>query len=121
MDDEVAPWPRRATGGRALLLAHRGGVGPYRENTLEAFRGAIDFGADGVELDVRRSADGRLVVHHDAEVPGVGAVHDLSAGELPDWIPSLEEALDVCAGAVVNVEVKNSPLEAGFDPDGTLA
>jgi glycerophosphoryl diester phosphodiesterase len=104
-----------------MVLAHRGGSGPWRENTLEAFAGALDLGADGVELDVRRSSDGRLVVHHDAEIPGVGIIHDLPAGELPPWVPGLDEALEVCAGASVNVEVKNSPVEAGSDPPETVA
>ena len=67
----VAAAPTRWT--PVTVLAHRGGSGPWPENTLEAFAGALRAGADGVELDVRRCADGELVVHHDAEVPGVGA------------------------------------------------
>jgi len=65
---------------------HRGGTGPWRENTLEAFAGALRLGGDGVELDVRRTSDGRLVVLHDAEIAGTGAVHDLRAKELPPWV-----------------------------------
>jgi glycerophosphoryl diester phosphodiesterase len=103
------------------VLAHRGGVGPYRENTVEAFAGALALGADGVELDVRRSADGRLVVHHDAEIPGIGAIHDREAEDLPAWVPWLDQALEACAGSIVNVEIKNSPLEPGYDPGETLA
>jgi glycerophosphoryl diester phosphodiesterase len=121
MVDEVAPWPRRRDDGAVTVLAHRGGSGPWRENTLEAFAGALDLGADGVELDVRRTADGRLVVHHDAEVEGSGAIHALRARELPPWVPGLDEALETCAGAAVNVEVKNAPVEAGFDPAEILA
>jgi len=103
------------------VLAHRGGDGPWRENTLEAFAGALAAGADGVELDVRRSADGALVVVHDAEIPGVGALHELPRGALPPWVPSLADALGACAGAVVNVEVKNLPTEPGFDPGEQVA
>jgi glycerophosphoryl diester phosphodiesterase len=109
------------SGEPITVLAHRGGVGPYRENTVEAFAGALALGADGVELDVRRSADGCLVVHHDAEIPGIGAIHDLGAEDLPAWVPSLDQALEACAGAIVNVEIKNSPLEPGYDPGETLA
>jgi glycerophosphoryl diester phosphodiesterase len=121
MIEEGVRWPRRRAGEPVTLLAHRGGMGPWRENTLEAFVGALSLGADGVELDVRRSADGRLVVHHDAEIAGVGPVHALTARQLPSWVPGLDEALAACAGAVVNVEIKNSPLEAGFDPVETVA
>jgi len=121
MIDEVVEWLRRGHGAPIGVLAHRGGTGPWRENTLEAFTGALRLGADGVELDVRRTSDGRLVVHHDAEVAGAGPIHALRASELPTWVPGLDEALEICAGAVVNVEVKNSPLEPGYDPDETVA
>jgi glycerophosphoryl diester phosphodiesterase len=114
-------WPRRGDDQPLTLLAHRGGTGPWRENTLDAFAGALRLGADGVELDVRRTADGRLVVHHDVEIAGLGAIHDLRAGQLPDWVPGLDEALDTCAGAAVNVEIKNAPVEPGFDPHETVA
>jgi glycerophosphoryl diester phosphodiesterase len=121
MGHELAAWSGRRGEGPVVILAHRGGIGPWRENTVEAFRGALDAGADGVELDVRRTSDGKLVVHHDAAIAGCGAVHQLRAAELPAWVPALDEALDVCAGAVVNVEVKNSPVEQGFDPAETVA
>lgn len=114
-------WPRRGDDGPITVLAHRGGTGPWRENTLEAFAGALRLGADGVELDVRRTSDGRLVVLHDAEIAGTGAVHDLRAKELPPWVPGLDEALETCAGAAVNVEIKNAPVEPGFDPTVTVA
>jgi len=115
-----ASWPR-PTDGPVAVLAHRGGAGPWRENTLEAFAGALAGGADGVELDVRRSADGALVVVHDPEVPGAGPVHALARDDLPAWVPSLGGALAACAGALVNVEVKNLPTEAGFDPGERVA
>jgi glycerophosphoryl diester phosphodiesterase len=116
MVEEVVSWPRRRVDGPVGVLAHRGGTGPWRENTLEAFSGALRLGADGVELDVRRTADGRLVVHHDAEIEGGGAVQLLPAHDLPDWVPGLDEALEICAGAIVNIELKNAPVEPGFDP-----
>lgn len=105
------------------VLAHRGGSSPAAagpaENTVAAFRAARAAGADGVELDVRRSADGALVVHHDAEVPGAGLVarHPLAAlrRARPD-LATLEEALEACAGLLVDVEVKHLPGEPDFDP-----
>lgn len=48
-----------------LIVAHRGGGGLRVENTLAAFQNAVDLGAHGAELDVRLSADGEVIVHHD--------------------------------------------------------
>ena len=64
--------------GRPLVLAHRGASAVAPENTIAAFSKARELGADGVELDVRRSADGVLIVHHDADDRGcraAGATH----------------------------------------------
>jgi glycerophosphoryl diester phosphodiesterase len=111
------PWTwRRHPGRPPLVLAHRGGRGPWKENSLEAFSGALSAGADGVELDVRRSADGELVVHHDAEIAGAGLVHELRRPQIPEWVPTLGLALATCAGAIVNVEIKNVPVDPGYDP-----
>jgi glycerophosphoryl diester phosphodiesterase len=106
-------WPLRAPNTPITVLAHRGLVGPARENTIAAFADARAAGADGVELDVRLSASGTVVVLHDEEVPGLGAVGGLEDGALPDWLPHLSEALAACAGAVVDVEVKASPVRPG--------
>lgn len=118
---DVLRWPRREAAGPVAVLAHRGGTGPWRENTLEAFTGALAAGADGVELDVRQTADGHLVVHHDAEIDGFGALSALRARDLPAFVPGLDQALAACAGATVNVEVKNSPVETGFEPPAAVA
>src|SRR5712692_201276 len=50
---------------RPLVFAHRGGSGLAPENTIAAFDNGLALGADGLELDVRLSRDGRVVVHHD--------------------------------------------------------
>jgi glycerophosphoryl diester phosphodiesterase len=100
------------------ILAHRGASLRERENTVEAFRMAGALGADGVELDVRRTADAVLVVHHDAEVDGLGRLCESTMADLrrsAPWIPTFEEALEACTG-VVNVEIKNSPREPDHDP-----
>ncbi|HXY44751.1 MAG TPA: glycerophosphodiester phosphodiesterase [Acidimicrobiales bacterium] len=101
------------------VYAHRGSASPdVRENTLEAFRAAARLGADGVELDVRRTADGALVIHHDIEVKGLGAVSGCLRRDLPAWMPSLEEALAACSelGLAVNVEVKSELAGPSHDP-----
>ena len=103
------------------IIAHRGASGLAPENTLEAFELAVGLGADGIELDVRRAADGALVVHHDAALDGLGPLCRLSRAEIPDRIPSLEAALEACDGVWVNIEIKNSADDPDFDPDRSLA
>lgn len=105
------------------MLAHRGSgpLGPEPENTLAAFGAARDLGADGVELDVRRSADRQLVVHHDARLADGRLICELGAREIPSEIPSLTEALGACGGLIVNVEVKNVEVDPDFDPTEHVA
>jgi glycerophosphoryl diester phosphodiesterase len=103
------------------VFAHRGFTQGITENTLEAFAEARARGADGVELDVRRSRDGALVVHHDAEIEGVGTISELAVHDLPEYVPLLGEALETCDGMRVNVEIKNLPGEPGFEADHAIA
>jgi glycerophosphoryl diester phosphodiesterase len=91
-----------------------------RENTLEAFAESASHGADGVELDVRLTADGVVVVHHDPVIEGLGAIASLDFKSLPRWVPRLDEVFDACGEVFVNVEVKNDPSEPGFDRSGHL-
>lgn len=104
-----------------LVIAHRGASRAERENTLAAFRRAVELGADGIELDVRRSADSRLVVHHDPRLGDGRLICETAAADLPPEVPELSAALDACAGAFVNVEIKNDPGEPDFDPSERLA
>lgn len=104
----------------AEVIAHRGASRWARENTVAAFRRAVELGADGIELDARRTADGVLVVHHDAAIDG-RAIVETRWAELPEYVPTLGAALDACAGAWVNIEIKNSPGEPDFDPDDRVA
>ncbi|MRR52715.1 MAG: glycerophosphoryl diester phosphodiesterase, partial [Rhodocyclaceae bacterium] len=66
---------------KPLLLAHRGASAYAPENTLAAFQLALQQGAHGVELDAKLSADGAIVVMHDASVDrttnGSGKVKEL--------------------------------------------
>lgn len=108
-----------------LCWAHRGHSAAFPENTLPAFEAAVAAGADGVELDVTLSADGRLVVIHDATLDrttdGHGPVSALPWGELAGldagaWfgpqfagvrLPLLEEVLEAVGRRVlVNIEIK---------------
>jgi glycerophosphoryl diester phosphodiesterase len=71
---------------RPLVYAHRGGAALRPENTLAAFDNGLSLGADGLELDVRLSKDGVVVVHHDPTLErttdGRGRVIDQTADEL---------------------------------------
>lgn len=115
---ELAPERGRSIPNMTLVLAHRGAREQAPENTISAFARAMELGADGVELDVHRTADGALVVRHDADgPPGVWAELTLEAirAAMPE-VPVLAEVLDVCAGYLVNIEIKNLPHEPDWDP-----
>jgi glycerophosphoryl diester phosphodiesterase len=101
------------------IIAHRGASAHAPENTIAAFQLALDQGADGIELDVMLSKDGRLVVIHDDTVDrttnGQGAVRDMTLEELKSLdagdgqsIPTLEEVFEKFGGRfIINVELKN--------------
>ena len=103
------------------VIAHRGASRLARENTIEAFERAVEVGADGVELDVRRTADGVLVVHHDARVSDGRVIVATAWQDLPWYVPTLGDALDACAGAWVNIEIKNDERDPDFDPQDRVA
>lgn len=101
---------------RPLVIAHRGASADAPDNSLRAFEVAIEAGADLVELDVRRTADGLLVAHHSARRRGV-PLERLTYAELVHRSryrpPRLDEVLALCAGRVaVDVELKESGYEA---------
>jgi glycerophosphoryl diester phosphodiesterase len=115
-----------------VVFAHRGASGRAPENTLEAFRLAVEAGAGGLELDVHMTRDGEIVVIHDETVDrttdGSGAVAGMTLGELrnldagyrfsPDGgstypyrgrglrIPTLAEVYEELPGACVNTDIK---------------
>jgi glycerophosphoryl diester phosphodiesterase len=103
------------------VFAHRGCSEGFVENTLDAFVEARRLGADGVELDVRLTADGALAVHHDAEIPGLGVIGELAVADLPPHVPLLADVLAVCDGITVNVEIKNAPQDPGWDAGEAVA
>jgi glycerophosphoryl diester phosphodiesterase len=114
----VSPAPR------PLILGHRGAPRGAPENTMRAFRLALEEGADGVELDVQPSADGVPVVLHDDTLDRttdqVGDVATLpweriaSARAEGEPVPRLEEVVEwaVETGAFLNVELKRPGAEA---------
>ena len=107
---------------RPCVIAHRGASGYEYENSMAACRRAIMLDADGVELDVHASRDGRLVVHHDPTLPGLGPISGLDlaairAARLPNGepVPLLGDVLDLVGDGDVWVEVK------ALDPAWDLA
>ncbi|MDX1381233.1 MAG: glycerophosphodiester phosphodiesterase family protein [Xanthomonadales bacterium] len=107
------------------VMAHRGASGSAPENTLAAIRGAIDSGADWVEIDVQETADGRIAVIHDSDLKKIGGSPLTVAGatlaqlqqvDIGSWfhprfadqrVPSLEEVLALCRDRIgVNIELK---------------
>jgi len=140
MSEGVGPRAGRHAGGwghgvlglaGALVVAHRGASRYAPENTLAAFRLALDQGARAVECDVRRTRDERLVVIHDATVDrttdGSGlvsalpleTVRSLDAGRWfgaeygGERVPLLEEVLSLVRGrALIQVEIKKDPIPA---------
>lgn len=103
------------------VIAHRGASQAAQENTLEAFRLAQTMGAEWVELDARRAADGVVVVHHDAHLADGRILAEVSSEELPDYIPNLAEALEACGETSVNIEIKNLPNDPDYDEDHLVA
>jgi glycerophosphoryl diester phosphodiesterase len=99
-------------------IGHRGASGYEPENTLISFEKAIDFNADGIELDVHLSSDGELIVIHDETIDrtfnGKGAVNEFTLQELKKFysrknqeIPTLIEVFDlVHRRCFINIELK---------------
>ena len=113
-----------------INFAHRGFKGQYPENTMLAFRKAIEAGADGIELDVHLTKDNELVIIHDEKLDrtsdGRGLVKDKTLAELkklnlsklyPDFqiqeIPTLAEYFDFAKDVNItsNIELKNSIID----------
>ncbi len=103
------------------IFGHRGASGQAPENTLTAFRLAFDQGADGLELDVHLSRDGRVMVHHDPDTRrsagqplAIAATDSQRLRELSLWggetMPYLEEVLALTPpGKGLLIEVKCGP------------
>ncbi len=96
-----------------LVLAHRGYHAKAPENTLAAFAAAIDLGVDGIETDVRLSADGVAILYHDRLAPNGKAIATLTHRELSQIVgyavPSLAEALTLTppqSSWLWNIELK---------------
>lgn len=107
-----------------IVIAHRGASARASENSVASFELAVGLGADAIELDVRRTADGHAVIHHDPTFAIDGeerAIVATARADLPGSIIDLDTALDACAGANVNIEIKNWVDDPDHDPTCALA
>jgi glycerophosphoryl diester phosphodiesterase len=105
-----------------LVIGHKGAPLVEPENSVASFAAARRDGADGVELDVRRTGDGALAVWHDPVLEDGRILLDSSWPELADVLDDLAAVLDACAGMeLVNVEIKNWPADQDFDATLGLA
>lgn len=115
---------------RPIVFAHRGASKNFPENTLPAFKKAIELGVDGIELDVQVTSDGHVVVIHDERLGrtsnGSGWVKDKTLEELKaldfgSWfsedckdikIPTFIEVLELLSSwkGTLDVELKNGPI-----------
>jgi glycerophosphoryl diester phosphodiesterase len=102
-----------------LIFAHRGSSHGFRANTLDAFRAAINAGADGLELDIHATADGELVVHHEDAIGGalIAAMTADAARQLARAagydLPELGDVIELARGRVrLDVELKAAGCEA---------
>jgi len=82
-------------------IAHRGFTKSFPDNTLEAYKAAVEIPVDGVEFDVRETADNRFIIHHDPQLQGKD-INKMSHDEIRSikldgkyLIPTLEETLDL--------------------------
>lgn len=105
-----------------LVIGHRGASAAFPPNTITAFEGAVAQGADGVELDVRRTLDGRMAISHDDALPDGRVLVETTFADLPADVPDLAATLHACAPlALVNIEIKNWPDDRDFDTSEQLA
>ncbi len=100
------------------IFGHRGAAGLVAENTLESIEKALEFGVDGIEIDIHLCKSGELVVLHDETLNrttnGTGKVSELTWQELSKYrtiegykIPTLKQVLDLIdARCALNIELK---------------
>ncbi|MEK7264051.1 MAG: glycerophosphodiester phosphodiesterase family protein [Bacteroidota bacterium] len=117
-----------------LVVAHRGSSGTFPENSLPAFKRAIEIGADMIEIDIQCSSDGKVLVFHDHRINrttnGRGKVSSFTLKELQvldsgSWfnkrfsgetIPLLRDVMKLCAQKIqLNIEIKSYGNDAKYN------
>ena len=99
-----------------MLVFGHGTTEPGNQiNSRDSFVSVQKLGVDGVELDVRLSRDGELLVIHDHAFEDGRIVTETSSLDRPEDILDLALALDLCRGLIVNIEIKNYPSDPAYD------
>ena len=126
---------KRMDGSKIILAGHRGDRTYYPENTMPAFKYAVELGCDMLETDLHMTKDGHLVLIHDTDVKrttdGSGSVNEMTLEEVRkldagSWkdpkfagtkVPTLEEFLEFVSKTdlTVNWELKDYPMDVGDD------
>jgi glycerophosphoryl diester phosphodiesterase len=104
---------RRSPQGDALVSAHAGAEGEQILG-LEHYESAIASGADFVEMDVRRTADGVLVLHHDSLVRGreINGMTSVELGRVASKLPRVTDVIELAKGRVrLHVDIKDTDIE----------
>ncbi len=105
---------------KTYTIAHRGASAYEHENTIAAFQKAIELGADGIELDVRKTKDNVLVVHHDVCLKSQKqTIAEMTFSDIKRFnkqseyqIPTLKETLKFCQDKIsLDIELKESGYE----------
>ena len=86
------------------VIAHRGWSGKYPENTMLAFRKAVEAGCDGIELDVHLSKDGEVMIIHDEALKRTSGMN----GAVSEWTRS--ELEKISAGKTFNDDYGFTPI-----------
>ncbi len=117
------------------VIAHRGAARAHEPNSIAAIEAAVALGVDWVALDVRRSADGVVVVHDDAhlsdgrilsevdadDLAGTGGGSDLGSGGADGTVPLLIDAVEACGSVGVAVVLRNTRDDPGYDPEHRIS
>lgn len=108
-----------------LIGAHRGAYkdASLDENSISAFKKAIDFKVDYVEFDVHKTSDGKFIIHHDnfikiddqkivlKETPWFGSLENYHLPITNEQLPLLDQVVNVCKGKIkMNVEIKDPAI-----------
>ncbi|MGO1652341.1 glycerophosphodiester phosphodiesterase [Senegalia sp. (in: firmicutes)] len=115
---------------KPIIYAHRGAKGYRPENTMAAFKLAMEMGADGIETDIHLSKDGYLVLIHDEKIDRTttkkGYIKDMTLDQIKlldagskfseefagEEIPTLEELIILTKNTniILNIEIKNNKM-----------
>lgn len=128
--DDTKKFVLKPPGNGVYVIAHRGAHRGIPENSLPAYRKAIDLGCDFIEIDVRTTRDGRIVSMHNSSVDeyvkgSSGKVREMTFDEIraldigsmsgPEWkgteVPSFEEILQLCRGRIgIYLDLKDASV-----------